>query len=234
MKKKIITVMLAAAMAASVMTSCTVTIGSSKDKDTSSDSVVSSVSDTSSDEVSDDNLSSDSTSSTSPVNLDDIDISNDWNSWQIAVDGVVYTMPCDISDFEKNGWTLENADGTLKSNQYTLSQPMKKGDLRIYVQIINLSDNEINIADGKVGQVKIDANSEVPIVLPGKLVFDENLTVEDIKAKYGEPKRENEGDNYVTLTYTGELYQSVDFFIYKPDSGMTGYSSVAVRNFGVN
>ena len=234
MKKKIITIMLAAAMVVSAMTSCSITIGSSKDNDTSSESISSSFNDTSSDVSSDEVSSNESVSSTSPVNLDDIDISNDWNSWQIAVDGVVYTMPCDISDFEKNGWTLENADGTLKANQYTLSQPMKKDDLRIYVQIINLSDNEINIADGKVGQVKIDANSEVQVVLPGKLVFDENITVEDIKAKYGEPNRENEGDKYVTLTYTGKSYQSVEFFIYKPDSGMTGYSSVSVRNFGVN
>lgn len=238
MKKKIITVMLAAAIAVSAMTSCSITIGSSKDNDTSSESVVSSVNDTSSDEASDevsDNVSSnESVSSTSPVNVDNINISNDWDSWQISIDGDVYTMPCEISDFEKNGWTLENADGTIKAKQYTLGQYLKKGDLKISVQIVNLSDKEINIADGKIGQVKVDADNEVQVVLPGKLVFDENLTVEDIKAKYGEPKRETEGDKYVDLAYTGKTYQSVDFFIYKPDSGLTARSSVSVRNFGVN
>lgn len=232
MKKKIITVMLVAAITVSAMTSCSVTIGGSKE-DASAESYKSGFSDTSSDEISSEDASSEQVSSTSPVNVDDIDISNDWSSWQIAVDGDVYTMPCDISEFEKNGWKLEDADGTLKANQYTLGNTMKKGDLSISVQIVNMSDKEIDVADGKVGRVKVGLDSKVSTVLPGKLVFDENLTIEDIKAKYGEPSSEYDSDKSVTLSYTDKLYQSVEFSIYNPDSGLTDHSTVSVRNFDV-
>ncbi len=234
MKKKIISLMLAAAMVISMMASCSITIGSSKDDETSSADDTSSISITTDDDTSGDDTSSEEVSNSTPVNVDDIDIADKWDSWQIAVDGDVYTIPCDLSEFKKNGWELKNSDGTLKSNQYTLiGQTLKKGDLSISAQLVNMTDNEVAIADCQVGSVKVTLDDNVSAVLPGGIVFDKNLTVEDVKAKYGEPDDITESEKSVTLTYDGGYYMEVEFCFYNEDSGMKEYSYVLVENFGV-
>lgn len=238
MKKKIITLMITAAMVVSMMASCTVTVGKS-DNDTSSADDTSSVSittddDTSSEDTSSEDTSSEEVSSSAPVNVEDIDIADKLDSYQIAIDGDVYTIPCDVAEFEKNGWKLGNSDATLKKNQYTLiTQAMKKGDLLISVRIINLSDNEVKLADAQVGEVQVAVLDNVSTVLPGGFVFDQNTTVDDVKAKYGEPTDVIDDDDYVKLKYKGGSYKTVTFHFYKPESNMTKYNSVSVENFGM-
>ena len=34
------------------------------------------------------------------------DLSSDWRSWQLEIDGVIYTLPIKVSDFFANGWTF--------------------------------------------------------------------------------------------------------------------------------
>ncbi len=229
MKKKITALMIATAMLVSMMASCTITITKKdKDNDVSSDSTSSYVVwdyydwdyDTSSEDV----------SSAPSVNVDDIDISDDWKSWQIALDGVVYTIPCDVSEFEKNGWTLDGKDESLEPNHYTLAQKLYKGDNYIYVQVLNETSKTITTGEGKISQVDVDGDDDVSLVLPGGLVFDKNLTVETIKAKYGEPTSEYVYDDWVALIYRGDrAYQSIHFSIYTDESKWK-YSDVSIQN----
>lgn len=236
MKKKIITLMIAAAMVVSMMASCSITIGSSKDNDddTSSTSNTTNFDVSTDEDTSSEDTSSEEVSSSAPVNVEDIDIADKLDSYQIAIDGDVYTIPCDVAEFEKNGWKLGNSDATLKKNQYTLiTQAMKKGDLLISVRIINLSDNEVKLADAQVGEVQVAVLDNVSTVLPGGFVFDQNTTIDDVKAKYGEPTDVVEDDDYIKLKYSSGSYKTVTFHFYNPESSMTKYNSVSVENFGI-
>lgn len=213
MKKKIAALIVASAMVVSMMVSCSSNGGT----DTSSDnSISSSVGDT---------------SVSSSVNVDNIDIADEWTSGQIAIDGVVYTLPCENSKFHNNGWYFKYTEGDLEAMQCSVSQRLVNGDKTILAQLINMSNEKIDILEGQIGQVQIDANDGVSVVLPGKLVFDENITVEDIKAKYGEPAEEKEVDDHVILNYNGDTDQELKFFIYNPGSNMEKYSSVTFKNF---
>ncbi len=236
MKKKIVALMVAAAITVSMMASCSITIGSSKDNgdDTSSTSNTTNFDVSTDDDTSSEDTSSEEVSSSTPVNVEDIDIADKLDSYQIAIDGHVYTIPCDVAEFEKNGWKLGNADTTLKKNQYTLiTQAMKKGDMMISVRIINLSDNELKLADAQVGEVQVAVLDNVSTVLPGGFIFDQNTTADDVKAKYGEPTDVVDDDDYVQLKYKGGYYKTITFHFYKPESNMTKYNKVSVENFGM-
>lgn len=278
MKKTFITVILAAAIAISSMTACTITFGSDDTNNnqgtgtseaaensapaenpaeassaepsgevmseaSSSESSSESSNESSSsiaNEIMGNGLSNDTSktesseqSSSSSANNSDVKISDDIRSFQISLDGEVYTMPCEISDFEKNGWTLKSADGNLGANEYTFGPYMEKGEKQIALYMVNLSDSEKKLSECPIGQVKVYAEDQTEVVLPGGLVFDESLTIDDIKAAYGEPDQKSEDDDYTTYTYKGDgWYQSIEFFIYKQGSDMAGRSWVYIKNFG--
>lgn len=206
MKKKILTLAIAAAMVISMMASC----NKSGDNNGSSDN-------------------GGSVGNASSVNAGDTDNSNDLFSFQISIDGNTYTLPCAYSEFAANGWELDGEDGTLKSNTQLIAQKLKNGDKSIMVSIYNSTSEAINYSDGAVTKVKVSLECANP-VLPGNFVFDENTTVDDVIAKYGEPNEQYDTDNGVVLTYKKDITQKVEFTIYSQDSGMTKSSSVTVYN----
>lgn len=157
--------------------------------------------------------------------------SADLFSWNIKFDGHDYTIPCDYKEFEKNGWKLrEGENETLNANTYTLTAYLEKDGKSISIQLWNPSKSPVKYSEAKVGSIEVGLDDKVSIELPGGFVFDESVTVADIKAKYGETDEGTKGDNYETVEYEQDIYSDVRFFIYNDDK-MKKYSNVEIQNF---
>ena len=150
-------------------------------------------------------------------------------TWKIKLEGKEYTIPCDYSEFKKDGWTLEDEDAKLNSTTYTLIEYISKGDSTLPVQLWNPTDSALKYSECQIGKIDLAVENNVSVELPGGFVFDKNVTADDVIAFYGEPTSEDEGDNYRALYYEYDIYNEVEFFIYD-DEDMVDYNNVSIQN----
>lgn len=208
--KKLLSLSLAALMAALALCSC----GVKKDNNASSASA-------------DDGASAvESAESTAE------ETKNPLFTWKIKLDGVEYTLPFDVSELIANGYEIDPAkDEDLNSRTYTIGAPNPKKDGKsLSVQYWNPTDSAKKYSECKIGQISIDVQSEHEIILPGDFKFDETVTVQSILDKYGEPERLSEQEKYTTVTYKEDIYSTVEFFIYTQEEKMMKYNSVTLKN----
>ena len=192
MKKKIVTVALTTAMAVSSLTGCGTTIESS-----STEAVSSSV------ESEETTANESETASTDTAKEDNskeaTELSTDLFSWQVSIDGVIYTLPCEFSEFEKNGWELfvkkgHEDEGIMGAN-CNGSIEMKKGEDRITVWLQNTTDEDLDYSKCPVVEVELfleKIKSDMEVVFPNNLVASKDITKEEVIEKYGEPAEEFE------------------------------------------
>lgn len=160
------------------------------------------------------------------------------------LDGVTYTLPCDFSEFEKNGWTIasdSDYDGeqTIASNEISQNFEIKKSDgsypsSNITIGFLNSSSDSLEIKKCKIGKFSfsVELAAETPnnpdIIFAGGLVVDKSITVDDITSKYGEPS--NSENNYY-LDDDGNRFPATDMFYQKADGD---YLKTAVFTIGTN
>lgn len=167
---------------------------------------------------------------------------SDLFSFIIKLDGEKYTLPCNKSEFEDNGWSL-----SPQSVDHTPEKTMKPGDSAHYDlykldeetgKSIEWWDESYTIfahnftqSDAKLKDVPIYAflfmtshyeNKGPELELPGGLVFKHTTTEDDIIAVYGEPQKidPHKGvfENFITtdLSYDkreGDFIKSVHFTV---------------------
>lgn len=211
--KKLIALCTAFALSAAVLSGCSTNTGTGSNSGASSQPAPSSQADSSSSE----------NSSAAKVDI---------LSGIIKLDGKEYTVPCAYSDFAANGWTSKNADETLEARTYTLVEYLKNDSKELTVQFVNSTDSSLKYSECEIGQVEAGLDSGAEIELPGGFVFDSSVTVDDIKAMYGEPSDTTEGDDYEVLRYEDDDYKRVEFFIYT-DEEMIQYNSVTYKMFSL-
>ena len=158
-------------------------------------------------------------------------LSDDLYSFQIQINGVLYTLPSTWADFEANGWAYaEDADQTIKPNQYTFSTKLENGDVEIYAFFVNFSQNVIKVTEGHVGGVRIAKDileKGGSAVLPKGIELGK-ASKEEVVAAYGQPSDSFEGDLYDKMTYKTDSYSTVDLFVYKESKVL---EEIEVRNF---
>ena len=131
--------------------------------------------------------------------METTELSTDLFSWQVSIDGVVYTLPCEFSEFEKNGWELfveegHEDDGIMGANCHG-SIEMKKGEDRITVWLQNTTDEDLEYSKCPVVEVELfleKIKSDMEVVFPNNLVASKDITKEEVIEKYGEPAEEIE------------------------------------------
>lgn len=158
MKRRIVSLIAALSVILGVMTSCSLRIA--------------------------ENIEGDMSDTTHEIDNHLITINNNIFSYQIALDYVVYTLPCRLSEFLDNGWECET-DYFTATNDVSLT---KKG-VRIYADLYcDSKQDEHDYRDYVVYSVSIfDVDEEMNIVLPGGLQVHQNTTEAQIIAAYGEP-----------------------------------------------
>ena len=126
--------------------------------------------------------------------METTELSTDLFSWQVSIDGVVYTLPCEFSEFEKNGWELfvkkgHEDEGIMGAN-CNGSIEMKKGEDRITVWLQNTTDEDLDYSNCPVVEVELfleKIKSDMEVVFPNNLVASKDITKEEVIEKYGEP-----------------------------------------------
>lgn len=141
-------------------------------------------------------------------------VSNNWEDYTVIINGTKITLPCSWADFNsKTGFNFKDSDDattTLKSNQYTISTPIKKGEHQINVRFINTSGAQKTLAECQVAGINVDAFYEptADVVFAGGLKIGDKADAASIKKLFGEPTRVYDSDNSDYHTYTYEAKDS--------------------------
>ena len=153
-------------------------------------------------------------------------------TWKIKIDGVDYTVPFDYSEIAANGFTFDTSkDAELGKRTYTVfSSTLKKDDKSFSVKYWNPSDTPKMLSQCQIGDVSFYASNPIEVVLPGGLVFDESVTVQDIIDKYGEPDTMNEKEDYTSIYYRQDTYSTVNFMSYTKEEAKFKYNEVSIQN----
>lgn len=151
-------------------------------------------------------------------------LSDDLYDFQVSIDGTVYQFPMWYSDFEALGWEYDGDNTkTLSSNQYTGVEVWKKDGFRIYTKLANLSMNAVPYSESMVAGIKFDKfdlkDCDWEILLPGGIQYGVS-DVDDIKAAYGEPSRDYDGDLYYSMTYQLDFYREIELSVYKEENAL--------------
>lgn len=158
--------------------------------------------------------STEATEDTKPVEPVKPELSDDWKDFTFKLDGVVYQIPCTLSCFTENGWTLEEGDDfvdELPAKSYK-NLYMYNGEHYIAITLLNYSDSATAAQDCQVGVVNIFRNSKVAMELPGGAGLDS--TPAEIIAALGE-------DGYID--YMDEENTLVRGIYYNTDSETEQY-----------
>ena len=145
------------------------------------------------------------------------ELPNNWDSFSIQIDDDVYTIPCRLSDFLENGWSLSEGDPDSRlagADQPYAEFPNRDLSLTndkeqsISVTVYNTSESSVPIKDGTVGRLSV-SNSNfdfygADLQLPGGLMLGW-ATAEDVISQYGEPSYRYGSDR---LTYELEGAES--------------------------
>lgn len=151
------------------------------------------------------------------------ELSDNLYDFQLSIDGCVYQIPMQYSDFEALGWEYDGDDtDTLSANQYVPLQRWKKDGGFVYTKFSNMSMNTKAFSESMVGGIRMDRymvkDCDWEIVLPGAVQWGVS-NADDIKAAYGEPTSDYDGNSYYKMTYRYGYYQEINLYVYK-DTGV--------------
>jgi hypothetical protein len=148
--------------------------------------------------------------------VDTGDLSDDIYSFQVMINGHVFSLPFEWSYAESLGWELGDRfdDVELGPNQRTFSNRVWQGNTGLSMGIGNLSPNNIDVSEGIVGNIRVDdrdMETGVEFMLPGGLTIGspEELIVE----LYGEPSRTSHSDTINRYNFELSTQVSVDIHV---------------------
>ena len=147
-------------------------------------------------------------------------LSDDLYSYQVSIDGHVYSLPCPVSEFEEHGWAIYNdsdpAVEFLASGETNEQCYLKKGKERIPVDLYNAHAEKAPLSYSTVVMMRIHASDGIETILPGGLSLYFDTTEEKIYSAYGEPVERVEGTNTVQYDYNKSYNKMIEFRLFIP------------------
>jgi len=172
-----------------------------------------------------------------PATSEEVTMSDDIKDFTFTLDNVVYKLPTPYQTFVDNGWTISSSgvfeNTKISANSYDSVQMAKAGN-KITVYIINLSGNEKEISQCKVGGIEVQVSN---ISDPSFFTIAKGVTVansaSEVQDALGSANDYNEKEDYTTLKYTptDNYNVSLSFYIYSEGSDMEKYSSITMKNY---
>ena len=93
---------------------------------------------------------------TEPAPTEPSAISNDWRDFSFRLEGHVYRLPCDFSEFAENGWTLKYFYTDLPLEPYSSRADfMQKDGLQVQISLVNPGDQSKAPEDCLVDSISI-------------------------------------------------------------------------------
>lgn len=160
-------------------------------------------------------------------------LSDDIYSFQLELNGELYTFPMSYADFTALGWEYDGDETeTMAPYGYTAAETFSKDGLEVYATLFNMGVNTVTYAECSVGGINVDQYQyedapDTQITMPGGIAYGVS-TLEDIQAAYGTPSDTYEGDLYTSVTYEYDYYRDWEFYVFN-ESGVL--EEFEVRNF---
>lgn len=158
------------------------------------------------------------------------ELGDDIKATRFMLDGVIYQLPCPLDAFTDNGWTVKNDSiGTLGAWNDESGVTIAKGDYRVYLTMINLSDFETYTKNCAVSAVSIEGNyfkgapKDIAQMPGGTTLWS---TVEDVQDMYKDFSP-YDGTYSTSFTYEDKDYtMKVKYSFWKEDK----YGSFEIKN----
>lgn len=132
--------------------------------------------------------------------------SSDWESYEVVIDGELYNLPCDFSELEANGWSLNEyyVDERIAYDDYSYVTVVK-GEQEMRVVVANrYSESDISAEEGQLIGVIFDYQTEnMDCYIAGNITLGSSY--DDVVSAFGTPDdvyKDDEGD-YQVLEYEG-------------------------------
>lgn len=130
----------------------------------------------------------------------------------ITIDGYNYKLPCPVSEFTKNGWTIETkSEDYIYGNSKILSALEKDGE-KFFCTITNYNDDTIYTVNGMVTMIDAydDYSKVIEIVFPGNIALSGNASQFEAAYSGYESYVCERDDEYETLCYNVSVPLSGD------------------------
>ncbi len=135
------------------------------------------------------------------------ELGDTWNTYTVQVNDKVLTLPCSISDLEAAGLKLDDEytprDYVVNVDEYELAWFLDANENEIMVDMVNTSDEAIELGSCLVGGISVEdydiENGGLTIIFPGGIQI--GSTKEEVLAKYGEADDTYEGDSVDMYTW---------------------------------
>ena len=163
-----------------------------------------------------------------PVNAGTL--SDDLYDFTIALNDVVYTLPCLYTEIETNGWKGDFGAETMDPGYYDIVNA-KNGDVTMCFDLANLGVDTIAYADGYIGGLTygiLENDKGCTLELAKGITY--GSAKDEVIAAYGEPTNIFEGDSYTTLAYEADTYSTYKFMI-NNENGLV--ENIAIKNLVV-
>ena len=164
--------------------------------------------------------------------------------YTFTLNGVTYTLPCQVTDFTENGWNL--GSGTLDANTYARTIGFHNGGSE-YVTFEVMNDTEedgVELANLKVVSVKVtqsfvDVDGNEFVTADGLHL---GMTLDEVKELYGVPSSEKSSyigyhfqDRYETdgLRGLGDAYVGEDSLYAYTEEGSDIVIRIELQYFGI-
>ena len=158
------------------------------------------------------------------------ELGDDIKSTRFILDGAVYQLPCPLDAFTNNGWTVKNDSiGKLGAWNDESGVTIVKGDYKVYLTMINLSDFETYTKNCAVSAVSIegyyfkDAPKDIAKLPGGTTLWSAVKDVQDLYKDF----EFYEGSYSTSFTYEDDAYtMKVRYSFAKEDK----YGTFEIKN----
>ena len=153
------------------------------------------------------------------------ELSPDFDDTTISIEKVVYQLPCPVTAFEENGWTLTE-NNPVMSGRFGMSK-LKKGKKILEIIAINFADYQTTFENCAITEIKVYSFQEVlrpvpAIMLSKNISFDS--TIEDLDA-LDEFKKEEQN---ASVTYSCNIPEKEIIYRISYDKTLKCITSITV------
>lgn len=142
--------------------------------------------------------------------------SNTWSYYEVLVNNKTIKLPCTYEELkDATGFSMKstNEKSYLAKNYYATVNMYKNDKLALYTEIYNDTNDDLKYSDGKISRIwqtkyQVSTGADV-ITFPGSLKVGDQISVDEIISKLGNPSDRTEyndsGYSSTTLTYNENL-----------------------------
>lgn len=143
-----------------------------------------------------------STSNTENISKSATELGDDLFNKNIEVDGVVYTLPASIKEFEQNGWKVQDEAGSkVNAKDTNVRVSLRKNNSVIKVSAKNNTANQTEVENCDVTKIQVRDENKISLKLPKGIGI--GSTKEELEAAYpGLEKKKSDSTSFEYYDYS--------------------------------